>query len=329
MNVGIDLGYSATKAIAGVDRTTLIPSVVGTPDRARFSLNGTGIDLVIELPGDGTWLVGEGAITQSRFLDRREDRAWIESPSYRRLMLAAFTELTMATRVNLTVVTGLPVAFYSRDKHTLRDLFLGEHRVGREGCRAQSFRVRECRVIPQPFGALLAEALDNNGVVVNAKLATGAVGVIDVGGKTTNLLSVNRLAEIGKETASVNVGAWDAMRAVREHLAELCPNLEIRDHQVIDAVIAREVYYYGKPVDLEPVVDRILEPMAQAVIAQATQLWNGAAGLDTILVAGGGAHLLGSRISRHFQHARTVDDPVFANARGYWRLAQRIGNTQS
>ncbi len=98
---------------------------------------------------------------------------------------------------------------------------------------------------------------------------------------------------------------------------------------MIDAVIAREVHYYGKPVDLEPVVDRILEPMAQAVIAQATQLWNGAAGLDAILVAGGGAHLLGSRISRHFQHARTVDDPVFANARGYWRLAQRIGNTQS
>lgn len=324
MNVGIDLGYSATKVIGGADRAISFPSVVGTPDRARFSMDGQS-EIVIDVPGDGTWLVGEGAVAQSRFLDRREDRGWIESAAYRRLMLAAFTEITAATSCDLVVVTGLPVAFYSADRDRLRDLFLGEHRASREGRRAQIFRVVDARVIPQPFGALLAEALDNRGQVANRQLATGAVGVIDVGGKTTNLLSVNRLAEIGRETASVNVGAWDVVRAVREHLAVACPNLELRDHAVIDAVVTRGVRYYGEPVDLGPVVDAVLEPMADAVIAQATQLWNGAAGLDAILVAGGGAHLLGAHVARHFRHARTVTDPVFANARGYWRFAQRVG----
>jgi plasmid segregation protein ParM len=324
MNAGIDLGYSSVKAIGGTGRAVTFPSVVGTPDKGRFSLNGHN-DIVLEVPGNGVCLIGESAVVQSRFIDRREDRGWIEGDAYYKLMLASFTELTTATVCDLVVVTGLPVAFYTRDKDNLRDRFLGEHRATREGRRTQLIRVVDCRVIPQPFGALLSAALDNKGHVVNQDLATGAVGVIDVGGRTTNFLSVNRLSEIGRETSSVNVGAWDVVRAVREHLAGACPNLDLRDHQIVEAVIRRSVRYYGKLVDLGPVVEATLELMAESVIAQATQLWSGAAALDAILVAGGGALLLGPCICRHFRHAQTVQDPVFANAMGYWKLAQRIG----
>lgn len=322
MKAGIDLGYSAPKVVSG-DRRCTFPSVVGTPDRARFSLNGPGENIILTLPTGESCQVGQGAIEQSRFVGRREDRGWIESDEYYWLMLAAFTELTTATVCDLVVVTGLPVAFYD-DRGIVRDRFLGEHRVTREGRHAQLFRVTDARVIPQPFGALLAAALDNRGRIADMSMAHGAVGVIDVGGKTSNLLSVNRLAEIGRETASVSVGAWDVVRAVRNYLVTNCPNLELRDHQVIDAIIARQIKYYGDPVDLSEVVDAALEPMAEQVIAQATQLWNGGAGLEAILVAGGGALLLGPAIQAHFRHARVVDDPVFANAVGFWKFAQRL-----
>jgi PRTRC genetic system protein D len=324
MNIGIDIGYSATKAMVR-DRQVTFPSVVGTPDRARFSLNRHAAGEIVLAQPDGTaWLVGHGAVEQSRFVNRREDRAWINSEEYYRLILAAFTELTTATAVDLVVVTGLPVAFYA-DKATLRDRFLGEHRATREGRRTQVFRVVDCRVIPQPFGALLAEALDDRGRIVDNALATGSAGVIDVGGKTTNLLSVNRLSEIARETASVNVGAWDVVRAVRDYLVVHCPNLELRDHQMVDAMIARQVKYYGELVDLGPAVDAVLEPLADQVIAQATQLWNGGASLDAILISGGGALFLGPHIRQHFRHGRVVSEPVFANALGYWRFAQRLG----
>ncbi len=42
MNVGIDIGYSAVKVVSGPDRIVTFPSVVGTPGRARFSINGAG-----------------------------------------------------------------------------------------------------------------------------------------------------------------------------------------------------------------------------------------------------------------------------------------------
>jgi PRTRC genetic system protein D len=320
MNLGIDMGYSSIKAVAGQRRVSF-PSIVGTPEAGRFSLDAQGESLVLAAPAHVS--VGKGAVAQSRFLNRREDRAWIESDEYYCLFLAALTELTTATVVDLLVVTGLPVAFYG-DKATLRQRLSGVHRVTREGRHAQTFKVSDCRVIPQPFGALLAAALDERGRIADPGLATGSVGVIDVGGKTTNLLSVKRLTEIGRETESVSVGAWDVVRTVRAFLADRCPNLELRDHQVVDAIIARQVRYYGEWVDLTPVVDAALEPMAQQVIAQATQLWNGGAGLDAILIAGGGALLLGPCLMAHFHHARIVTDPVFANAEGYWRLAQRL-----
>jgi len=262
-------------------------------------------------------------MTQSRFVNRREDRAWIESAEYYHLFLAALTELTTATVADLLVVTGLPVAFYN-DKSALRERMVGVHKVIRKGRHAQTFRINDCRVIPQPFGALLAAALDDRGRVADHRLATESVGVIDVGGKTTNLLSVKRLAEIGRETESVSIGAWDVVRAVRTFLTDRCPNLELRDHQVVEAIVARQVRYYSEPVDLKPVVNAALEPMANQVIAQTSQLWNGGASLDAILVAGGGALLLGPYPKAHFRHLRIVTDPVFANAEGYWKLAQRL-----
>lgn len=319
MNIGLDVGYSHTKAVSG-DRRANFPSAVGTPDQARFSLNGTESIVLVE---PDHVQIGAGAVAQSRFLKRREDRGWVESNEWRALFLAAVSELTSATRAELRIVTGLPVAFYD-DRAMVRDRLLGTHRLRREDRHAQTVDVTDCKVIPQPFGCLLTACLNNRGDITDKTLATGSVGVIDVGGKTTNLLSVNRLAEVGRETASVNVGAWDAVRGLQRWLDTNTPDLELRDHQVIEAIIDRRVNYYGEPQDLsEPVAD-VLAPMADQVLAQATQLWNGAAALDAILVSGGGALLLGPYITAHFRHARVVSEPVFANALGFWRFSERV-----
>ena len=321
MNVGLDVGYSAVKAVSKPYRISF-PSVVGTPDKARFELNSSNRSIVLMQPDHVQ--VGEGAVTQSRFVRPREDRDWIEGQEWYNLFLAAVTGLTAAKQVELYIVTGLPVAFYS-DRETLIERLLGDHQCQREGQYVQEFRVTHCRVIPQPFGALLAATLDDSGRITNEALATGAVGVIDIGGKTTNLLSVNRLSEISRETASVNVGAWDVVRAVSSWLDDNYPGLEeLRPHQVTDAIISRQVRYYGKSVDLTAVVEDTLEPLADQVLAEATRLWNNGATLDAILVSGGGALLLSPYISRHFRHARVVDDPVFANALGFWRFGQRL-----
>lgn len=322
MNIGLDIGYSAVKAISDEKQITF-PSAVGTPDKSRFSL---GANHAIILTAPDHVQVGQAAVAQSRFLNRREDRHWITSPEWHQLFLAAVTELTTSKYAEVRIVTGLPVAFYT-DRAQVTARLVGDHQVTREDRHAQLVRVSAANVIPQPFGALLSLCLDDRGRIVNEQLATGSVGIIDVGGKTTNLLSVRRLSEIAAETDSINTGAWEIVRSVRAWLSDHCPGLEdLRDHQIVDAITARQVKFFGDVVDLGPVVDATIAPMADQVAATAGQLWNGGATLDAILVSGGGALLLGDHIKKHFRHAQVVADPVFANARGFHRFATRLAS---
>jgi len=323
MYTGIDIGYNATKAVTERRRATF-PSVVGTPDRASFALNGNS-ETAIVLVAPTHALIGEEAVNQSRFLNRREDRRWIESDEWLTLFHAALTELTSATAVDIDLVTGLPVAFYS-DKVQVQERLLGEHRVQREGRRGQLLRVTNARVIPQPFGSLLAEVLDEHGQIQRPDLAHAAVGLIDIGGKTCNLLSVSRLSEIGRETASVNVGGWTLVRAVRQWLAQAYPGLDdLRDHQLAAAIQARSIRYYGEYVaDFATVVDDLAADLAGQILGEASHLWNGGATLDAIRLTGGGALLLGTHIQRHWPHAQVVAEPIYGNALGYWKLARRL-----
>lgn len=319
MIVGIDGGYSAFKTLTD-DKTVHLPSVAGTVDKARFTMNGHH-DIILSVNGQGQMMVGDAAIRQSRFAARREDRGWIESPEYLSLVGAAFTELTNASLVNMNVVTGLPVSFYERDKEALRDLYQGEHKVKREGRNTQVFRVKECRVIPQPFGTVFSKAINHKGVLQDNIYSTGNVGIIDIGGKTTNLLSVSRLEEISNNTASVNRGAWDIVRAFRAFAETQYPGMEsLKDHEVIKVIVTKKRNYFGKELDLTKEIDEIVSPLANDILSQSGNLWGNGALLDTILITGGGALLMSDYITSQYPHSSAVDDPVNANARGYYRF---------
>jgi len=102
--------------------------------------------------------------------------------------------------------------------------------------------------------------------------------------------------------------------------------LQPRDHQIVDHIKGtKPLKERGEVLDLQSVINAELGPMAKEVIAKATQLWNGGDALDAILISGGGAHLIGDAIRKRFPHARVVkEDPVYANALGYWRFAQHL-----
>lgn len=323
MKIGLNVGYHSTKYAAGT-RTGKFLSVVGSPDRPRFSLEDDG-GIVLEEPQPV--LIGEEAITQSRFLNRREDRAWIESDEWYLLSLAALTQITQATSAELDVVTGLPISFYA-DKDSVRERLEGAHRVKRAGRVGQTLTIRSVNAVPEPFGTLF-DLLWDDKLGVRDQRALGEVGILDIGSKTTNMLSVQRIREIGRESHSEEIGGWDVVRALREYLAQpaLCPDLKLRDHELAQAVIARQVGYYGKAVDIGPVVDEITARLSSQIVAEASKLWRESlARFGLIVITGGGALLLGDQIRSQpqFSNALIADAPIYANARGYLKYARYL-----
>ncbi len=323
MEIGIDAGYSKTKAVWG-DKTVSFPSIVGSPDESRFSLNGTSDDnSVIEFDGQ-SYLVGTEALTQSRFVPRKQDRDWINSQEYKILFLTALAQITKASRVDLDIVTGLPVNFYD-DKEMLQSNLLGEHKIKYSDRPSQVFTIRNLRVIPQPFGTAFSVALDGNGKALESNpYASGNMGIIDIGGFTVNLLTIKRLHEIGTKTESVNSGAWKAISAIKKTLVSQYSDLgDMHDHEVAEMVQLGTFDYYDEIIDISSIAKTELSKLSNEIRTGAANLWGKAPRLK-ILITGGGALLIGESIKAEFPHAEIVNNPVFANAVGYWKFSQRF-----
>ena len=325
MIIGVDIGYDSTKVVTREQKVGF-KSVVGAYQPSIFSITGQ-YDVVLKDEA-GQWVVGETALNQARFLKRREEADWYRSDDYRRLMLASFAQASRSKGLRLLVVTGLPVSYYQAGKEEVEALFSGTHRVELLDGPAQRIEVERCRVVPQPFGSAFALAMNDTGKIVDRHLAAGPTGVIDIGGKTTNLLQMSGFRDDSTRTTSINLGGWNLVRAIREQLKSDYPDLEAGDLELMEAIQNRQIWYYDRFIDLSQPVETLLAEMVGAIEASAGQLWQGGAHLRRLLITGGGANLLGVALLKRFRQAELVAESRFANASGYWKYGHFLAGHQ-
>jgi plasmid segregation protein ParM len=325
--IGMDIGYHATKVITSHTQHSF-PSLVGTADLSRFSAASNHASRTIAYR-DRSYLFGEDAVDLSRLVNRREDRGWIDSDEYQILVRAALSYAVSPTTIDsapISLITGLPLAFYE-DKDRLKSQLINiRWLTWRQATRAHHHQVNispaSLRVVPQPFGSLFFMAFEDTGQVVERAILEGQVGIIDIGGKTTNILVASRARDVARASTSVPVGGWDVVRAVQSELSETCRDANLRDHEVAAAVARGSFNHYGREVDLSTVISDVSSSFCETIVSQASQQWGAGAELDTILLSGGGANLVGDQLKAHFhRHAdvRVVPDPQLANAIGYYR----------
>lgn len=312
---GVDLGYYQVKTYDGNKKNSFV-SVVGSPDVSRIQTLSSNTDKIIEVEGK-KYLVGQSAVEKSRLRTRREDRDWINSDEY---MVLFYRALSAFTPGKIEIITGLPNDFFS-DAQSLKERLEGVHKFIYNEIPVQ-YDVK-ASVIMQPFGALASMAFDDFGNVADQAMFE-LTGIIDIGGKTTNILTASNFADISAQTISKDVGGWDIIRAVRAKMQVDFPKSNLSDHAIATAISAGEFYEFGKPVNITALLDNVLPTMAEDVIGKATSLWGSGATLNRVLVTGGGAEMIGKYILDAFPHAVIVDDPVFANAIGYFRYGKAV-----
>lgn len=323
MLMAIDVGYSHTKG-ATDGRRVLFPSVVGEVQKARLDLSlanyGGYIQVEVE---NAAWFVGEAAIEQSGLLTRRQDRNWIETPEYLALALSAITELSAATNLTIELVTGLPINYYG-DRDRLAGRLKAVHNARRAGRRAQRIEITRVVILPQGLAAVLSEALDEQGKIRPGPLSEGMVGLLDIGGHTVNVATFRELKEIARLTASIAIGMWEPLNEIGRRVNAVCPGLELRGHGSVEAVRMGKVHYYGQPVDISGIVQSVLKPFVRQILGEASAVWGAAAQLDALLIAGGGAEVVGAAIAAEYPHARVIGNPQWANVEGYLRFGRRV-----
>lgn len=319
-SMGLDIGYGYTKAISTGQRV-IFESLAGSPDLAAFNAGGQE-ELVVDLGADGRFMVGRDAVHRSTFIDRFENRRWIETPQYKAFFVAALAKLQPGSPIRL--VTGLPLSYYA-DKARLQTRFTGLHRIMANGYDAE-IEVVETRVVPQPFGSLFLQAFLPNGEFADVNFLTERIGIIDCGSNHTNFLTAFESADVPGQSTAIDMAVWDLVRAVKSHLREVAPDAEVRDHLLAGAMKTLKISHFGREFDLEPIVAEPRRRLVEQICSTATQVWGSGADLYAIVISGGGANLVGDAVANFFErHGRVkVVKDQFANAAGFYRFAQYL-----
>ena len=320
------MGYGFIKANDGRDGK-VFPSVVGEGSSdggiglslgaAARSEDGEN-DLRITFGGK-TYFLGELAVRHSRIAHRGLSATRAEGNDLKVLFLGALSLYCREPMNEFLVVTGLPPG----RMHLADDLISrlkGDHTITRhQGGQAREYGIRleKIEVVPQPLGTYWSEVLDNRGNLrADSRLLRGKIGVIDIGFRTTDFATIIDGEYATAWSRTVPIGISNGYDGISSALATQF-GFERETYALDNAVIAGQISVSGRMVDITELRDHVFGEVATKLLVEAQSLWQ-LPEYDCVLITGGGGYALERYLRPHLPQSMLVNEPVSANARGYF-----------
>ncbi len=326
--VGLDIGYSNLKVAAG--RSGEAPRVLLRPAGAapigkfgvRIQEGATGRgDPPIFVDVDGQrWVAG---VEPSRFegWSRSLHEDYAATPSYQALAKAG---LTLAGYRSIDrVVTGLPVAQAAEPKR--RDALI-RTLVGRHFSAAGDIEVGEVRVVAQPIGAYVDLVWSATDPQVLERIEDGTVLVLDAGYYSFDWALVSE-GELRRSASGTSLEAMSVLldQAARRLAAQAGGKPNPAGLEAALRAGKASVSQAGRRVRLADLLAQAAAEVTAVALESLRQaLRREVAGVDLVVLAGGGGALYGAGLRDLFPGALTVvpEAPVAANARGFFHHGQ-------
>lgn len=330
-NVGCDDGHFGVKLVTEGEDGTLVQTYV--PSRVALgaqviSLNDAE-DNLYETDNGQSYTVSE---TLPHIDTRFSDYAL--SDINRVLVHHALLKAGLAG-ANVRIVTGLPMNDYFVGSKPNSD-FIGrkvkslmDSKVRNRNPSVKCASIIAHAVQPEAIAAfydLLINAEGDVNAEIEELVANGAIGVIDIGGKTTDeAVIVNGGKGIDpSRSGTAQIGALSLNVAVEQRLKSEFKVDQLSPVQVEKAVLTGNFRVFGKDNDCSAIINQEKSLLAEQIIAAAKRSMRDAADLEKVFFVGGGSLLLRAQLQDLYPHAVFVEDPQFANARGMFKIAKYI-----
>lgn len=331
ITLGLDMGYGITKAVTD-DKLITFPSVTGHAREIKFQQD----EIAARHPGDqisddeGTWFMGDLALAQLppgeilRLRGRTANEATMGNAFRLRLAKVAIGKLMQGLWnrdiVHIRIATGLPTD-HMRDAAELKAALLGQHLIRTDTADIIA-NIAEAMVMPQPYGTIYAETLNELGEI-NRAHTYRRTGVCDVGTYTVDLALDDEGEYVDAESGSVESGVFTAQERIAAALE--------RDYRqkipfkLVEEVLQSGIFRAnGEPVSYEEVVEAALAPLRSATLNLMGEKWQRGTTLDVIYLSGGGAALVSEAVKTAYPQTQLVAHAPTANARGYLRYARFV-----
>lgn len=321
MIFSVDVGYRQVKAIQQKAKIIFPSSVAHAKSFAIESLGKINDYAVNIETKDGQvkeYFVGNLAEREAAgSLITQNDRVKHMDPSHKVLILTAGRLLMSEAEASNTLVVGLPISYYKSQKDELEDNMRSiDARVSVDQAPAQNLKFDHVHVFPQGSGALMT---------VDDLTKNGTVCLVDIGMKTTDCVVARigngHMTPIASMCTSVELGVkdfYDTIGKFYQNKTGSASNF-VRTLEIVER--KGQVTFNRQPLDMSREIEAARDEIQQAILDRVknslADVW---AELDEIYTAGGGASVFDTISER--MGATMVQDPVWANARGFLKVGQ-------
>jgi plasmid segregation protein ParM len=328
----VDLGFLYTKAIVN-GRKVIIKSIVGDSVSQRFGefdlgLNDKEDNIKINL-GEEKYFVSDLAINQSNTILHSLDGDRFNSLATS-VIVNAILGVGQAVGNDEFIVSGLPVSHFATYKDDISKLFLGNNSkthnydIENDGKSAKGFvKFTNGKFIPQPFGVLLDNILDEKGQIKDRVMAGKTIAVIDIGFGTTDIYVTNALSPVERLTFSLPIAMNNAYKLISSKIEEQF-NVGLQFHAVETVARTKEFKSKGMIYPVEKLVEWAFKNIAEQIVTEITNKWgNSIYEVDEIILAGGGGIPLSKWILDKFSNISLTKDSQWAVVKGYHKWGVR------
>lgn len=337
--LGVDIGYSATKAAAVNRMLVQLPSFEAVPPASKvddlfktktehlasLNINGAQVDRLV---GEAALRTGaaKGLMGQAEKPDSTHDLL-LFTAAY---LLGAGSD-DPADPGQVDVVLGLPIDYLKRQRDALKQRLEGSAAVvSVDGNPERRIVLRNVEVHPQGAGIMMST---DPSVFLAPDLPINYVLVLDLGSYTINFLLFEFRA--GKKPQLVP-GCFGTLERgvsfVQQRMADAyqeITGLPLPAYMMADTWNQKQIYAGGKLIDLTDAIRQATKAVADDVVNQLQAILKERLTYVTSTLAGGGGTLLMGdelrrmvvRTNNHdrplFPRFVIVRDPVFANAIGF------------
>lgn len=329
----IDAGNAWIKYLCGDVEGTFVHKLAElTPAQYHSEMERFGQTESLDLIATGGKYYSAGETAESYHVLRREKRSKYTRDYYGILFEIAVARAFIADPSLLE--SGLRVmASHASDDHQFFKLviasIIGKHRYECGG-KSFAYEVTDVRTYEEPFGGYARLAFiwdDRKGW--QTPLRGASVGIVDVGGGTCGVLSVAgngtvRYATAGNGDQGVNMAVErlaSELQSPSGRYKKYFEKVSPIETRVREALASGKYVGFGRELPCEQEVERALNPLLNEVEALYLRKLSAGAGLDVVILTGGGNGLLHERIQKRidFGDVRMADDVStiqFANVRG-------------
>ncbi|QEK12559.1 ParM/StbA family protein [Crassaminicella thermophila] len=291
MNIGLDNGRGNVKVVCG-NRRKIFESYCGRGYEMDFSYGKENYEVQID---NEKYFVG--ALAKREGMSRCFQKHKIDNKRTKPLVLTAISLMTIQDS-NVNIVTGTPISDYREQKDQIEMYLRGKYKVKVTEEEQKEIEIENVKVFPEGAGAYFSKILNMNGEVCDKELATTKVGIVDIGYKTTNISVFDNLKFVDKLSATFNFGIHQAFNMIYKRLSR---EEDITPEQVENITTGYE-----------------FKTLSDRIQTEINKFWGNIS--FKIFICGGGAYLL----KDYFPKFELINKPEFANAEGYYKIAQML-----